>query len=126
DVAYGLSKHHFDNQIFSEYKKKVGAKQDLELTAEQLREICDLFLAYVEEKRGVPFPSDPWEQLMAAVEAVFASWNNDRAKVYRKTEKIPDEIGTAVTVQSMVYGNAGEDCGTGVAFTRDPSTGENL
>lgn len=124
DVAFGLSKHHFDNEIFSEYKKKVGAKNDLDLTADQLKEVSEEFLAYVKAERGTPFPSDPWEQLMAAVEAVFASWDNDRAKIYRRTEKIPDEIGTAVNVQSMVYGNAGDDCGTGVAFTRDPSTGE--
>ena len=124
DVAFGLSKHHFDNDIFSAYKKKVGAKGDLDLTAEQLREVCDEFLAYVKAETGKDFPSDPWDQLMAGTEAVFRSWNNDRAIVYRRTEKIPDEIGTAVTVQSMVYGNAGDDCGTGVAFTRDPSTGE--
>lgn len=125
DVAFGLSKHHFDNEIFGEYKKKVGATADLDLTAEQLREVCDEFLAYVKGKTGHEFPSDPWDQLMAGTEAVFRSWNNDRAIVYRRTEKIPDEIGTAVTVQSMVYGNAGDDCGTGVAFTRDPSTGES-
>lgn len=124
DVAYGLSKHHFDNEIFSAYKAKVGAKADLDLTADHLKEVCDEFLAYVLAETGKPFPSDPWEQLMAGVEAVFASWNNDRAIVYRRTEKIPDDIGTAVNIQSMVYGNAGDDCGTGVAFTRDPSTGE--
>ncbi len=126
DVAFGLSKHDFDNHIFAEYKKKVGAKVDLDLTAEQLREVCDMFLAHVKAETGSDFPADPWDQLMAGTEAVFRSWNNDRAIVYRRTEKIPDEIGTAVTVQSMVYGNAGEDCGTGVAFTRDPSTGEKL
>ncbi|MFM9873233.1 MAG: pyruvate, phosphate dikinase, partial [Fimbriimonadaceae bacterium] len=125
DVAFGLSKHHFDNDIFAAYKKRVGAKADLDLTAEQLREVCDEFLAYVQSETGHAFPSDPWDQLMAGTEAVFRSWNNDRAIVYRRTEKIPDEIGTAVTVQSMVYGNAGDDCGTGVAFTRDPSTGES-
>lgn len=124
DVAFGLSKHHFDNEIFSAYKRKVGAKGDLDLTADDLRNVCDEFLAYVKEKTGHDFPSDPWKQLMAGIEAVFRSWDNDRAKVYRRTEKIPDEIGTAVNIQSMVYGNAGEDCGTGVAFTRDPSTGE--
>lgn len=126
DVAFGLSKHDFDNHIFADYKKKVGAAQDLDLTAEQLREVCDLFLAHVKAETGKDFPSDPWDQLMAGTEAVFRSWNNDRAIVYRRTEKIPDEIGTAVNIQSMVYGNAGEDCGTGVAFTRDPSTGEKL
>lgn len=124
DVAFGLSKHHFDNEIFGEYKRKVGAKGDLDLTADHLREVCDLFLAHVKEETGHEFPSDPWDQLLAGTEAVFRSWNNDRAIVYRRTEKIPDEIGTAVNIQSMVYGNAGEDCGTGVAFTRDPSNGD--
>ncbi len=126
DVAFGLSKHEFDNHIFSEYKKKVGATNDLDLTAEDLKEICGLFLAHVKEHSGREFPSDPYVQLELAVEAVFRSWNNDRAIVYRRTEKIPDEIGTAVTVQSMVFGNAGEDCGTGVAFTRDPSNGDRM
>ncbi|MBV6459341.1 MAG: Pyruvate, phosphate dikinase [Fimbriimonadaceae bacterium] len=124
DVAFGLSKHGFDQEIFQAYKVRVGAKQDLDLTAEQLKEVSDLFLDHVRAKAGRDFPTDVWEQLALAVEAVFKSWNNDRAIVYRRTEKIPDEIGTAVTVQSMVYGNAGDDCGTGVAFTRDPSTGE--
>lgn len=126
DVAFGVSKHYFDEHIFGEYKKKVGAKTDLDLTADQLKEVSHLFLEAVKEKAGREFPSDPWEQLELSTEAVFRSWNNDRAIVYRRMEKIPDEIGTAVNIQSMVYGNAGEDCGTGVAFTRDPSTGENL
>ncbi len=124
DVAFGVSKHDFDEHIFGEYKKKVGAKVDLDLDAGQLKEVSELFLQHVKEKAGRDFPTDPYEQLALSVEAVFRSWNNDRAIVYRRTEKIPDEIGTAVNVQSMVYGNAGEDCGTGVAFTRDPSTGE--
>lgn len=125
DVAFGIPKHDFDNHIFSEYKKKVGVKSDLELTAEHLKEISQLFLDHVKEHAGRDFPTDPWEQLSLSVEAVFRSWNNDRAIFYRRTEKIPDEIGTAVNVQAMVFGNAGEDCGTGVAFTRDPSTGEH-
>ena len=124
DVAFGLSKHHFDNDIFQQYKHKVGAKSDLDLTADDMKEVCVQFLAYVRSHAGREFPSDPFEQLSLAIEAVFASWNNDRAIVYRRTEKIPDDIGTAVNIQSMVYGNAGDDCGTGVAFTRDPSTGE--
>ncbi len=124
DVAFGLSKHGFDNHIFAEYKKKVGAANDLDLNADQLKEVCELFLAHVRERAGREFPTDVWEQLTLSVEAVFRSWHNDRAIVYRKKEKISDEIGTAVNIQSMVYGNAGEDCGTGVAFTRDPSTGE--
>ncbi|MBL8048193.1 MAG: pyruvate, phosphate dikinase [Chthonomonas sp.] len=126
DVSFGISKHGFDNHIFQAYKEKVGAKNDLELTAAHLKEICDLFLAHVKANAGRDFPTDPWEQLCLSVEAVFRSWNNERAIIYRRTEKIPDEIGTAVNIQSMVYGNAGEDCGTGVAFTRDPSTGEKV
>ncbi|MGV3721068.1 MAG: PEP/pyruvate-binding domain-containing protein, partial [Actinomycetota bacterium] len=124
DVAFGLSKHDFDNHIFQEYKKSVGAESDLDLTAEDLKKVCELFLAHVREHAGREFPTDPFEQLTLGVEAVFRSWNTDRAIVYRRTEKIPDDIGTAVNVQSMVYGNAGEDCGTGVAFTRDPSNGD--
>ncbi len=124
DVAFGLSKHDFDNHIFQEYKHKVGAKNDLDLSAEDLKAVCELFLQHVRDHAGREFPTDPYEQLALGVEAVFKSWNTDRAIVYRRTEKIPDEIGTAVNVQSMVYGNAGDDCGTGVAFTRDPSTGE--
>lgn len=124
DVAFGISKHEFDEHLFSEYKKKVGAKSDLDLTAEHLKEITELFLAHVRTKAGRDFPTDVWEQLALSIEAVFKSWNNDRAIYYRRTEKIPDEIGTAVNIQSMVYGNAGDDCGTGVAFTRDPATGE--
>ena len=125
DVAFGLSKHEFDEHIFADYKKKVGAKTDLDLSAEDLKQISQLFLDHVKQHAGREFPNDPMEQLEIAVEAVFRSWNNDRAIFYRRTEKIPDEIGTAVNVQSMVYGNAGDDCGTGVAFTRDPSTGEH-
>jgi pyruvate,orthophosphate dikinase len=125
DVAFDISKKTFDEEIFGEYKKKVGAESDLDLNAEDLKEVSALFLAHFKEHAGRDFPTDPFEQLELSVEAVFKSWNNDRAIYYRRTEKIPDEIGTAVNVQSMVYGNAGEDCGTGVAFTRDPSTGEH-
>ncbi len=124
DVAFGLSKHGFDEHIFAEYKARVGAKTDLDLNADQLKEVSQLFLRHVKDNAGRDFPQDPFEQLEIAILAVFKSWNNDRAITYRRKEKIPDEIGTAVNVQSMVYGNAGEDCGTGVAFTRDPSTGE--
>ena len=126
DVAFDLSKHEFDNHIFDQYKQKVGAKTDLDLNADQMEEISQLFLAHVRERTGHEFPTDPFEQLSVAIEAVFKSWNNDRAIVYRRQEKIPDEIGTAVNIQAMVFGNAGDDCGTGVAFTRDPSTGEKL
>jgi pyruvate, orthophosphate dikinase len=124
DVAFGLSKHDFDNHIFQEYKEAKGVTNDLDLTADDLKVICEKFLAHVHENAGRDFPTDPYEQLALSIEAVFKSWNTDRAIVYRRTEKIPDDIGTAVNIQSMVYGNAGDDCGTGVAFTRDPSTGE--
>ena len=124
DVAFGLSKHDFDNHIFKEYKEKRGVTDDLDLNADDLRQVSELFLAHVRDHAGREFPTDPYEQLQLAIEAVFRSWNTDRAIVYRRTEKIPDDIGTAVNVQSMVYGNAGDDCGTGVAFTRDPATGE--
>ncbi len=126
DVSFGLSKADFDNEIFAKYKQKVGAKFDVDLSAEQLQEVCELFLDHVRKGAGREFPTDVWEQLALSVDAVFSSWNNDRAIVYRRKEKISDDIGTAVNVQAMVYGNAGDDCGTGVAFTRDPSTGENI
>jgi pyruvate,orthophosphate dikinase len=125
DVAFGLSKHHFDEEILKQYKQQKGAKTDLDLNADDMKIVAEKFLAYVKEHAHRDFPNDPYEQLALAIEAVFRSWNNDRAIVYRRTEKIPDDIGTAVTVQSMVYGNAGDDSGTGVAFTRDPSTGEH-
>ena len=125
DVAFGLKKHDFDNHIFQQYKDQKGVTSDLDLSADDLKIICDQFLAHVSAHAARDFPTDPYEQLELAIEAVFRSWNTDRAIVYRRTEKIPDDIGTAVNVQSMVYGNAGDDCGTGVAFTRDPSTGEH-
>lgn len=124
DVVLDVPKKMFE-EIFDEAKHKKGIKQDTDLTAEDLRQICNEFLALVLTETGQGFPSDPYKQLELAIEAVFRSWQNDRAIVYRRTEKIPDEIGTAVNIQSMVFGNLGEDCGTGVAFTRDPSTGEN-
>ncbi len=125
DVAFGISKHEFDVDLFGDFKRRVGAKDDLDLNADQLKEVSKIFLQHVREKAGRDFPSDPWEQLELGIEAVFRSWDNDRAIVYRRQERIPHEIGTAVNVQSMVYGNAGDDCGTGVAFTRDPSTGDH-
>ncbi len=125
DVVLGVDKHHFEH-IFDEHKKRKGVTQDTDLTAADLKHICSEFLALVLTETGEGFPGDPWKQLELAIEAVFRSWNNDRAIVYRRTEKIPDEIGTAVSIQAMVFGNLGDDCGTGVAFTRDPSTGEDL
>ena len=124
DVSFGLSKHEFDEKIFKAYKDKKGVSSDLDLDADDLKTVSEQFLAHVRDHAGREFPTDPYEQLGLAIEAVFKSWNTDRAIVYRRTEKIPDDIGTAVNVQAMVYGNAGDDCGTGVAFTRDPSTGE--
>ena len=125
DVVLGVPKERFA-QLFDAYKKAKGVTQDTDLDAADLKQVCSSFLALVLTETGLAFPADPWRQLELAVEAVFKSWNTDRAVTYRRKEKIPDEIGTAVNVQAMVFGNLGNDCGTGVAFTRDPSTGENL
>ena len=104
-------------------RQKRGVKQDIELTAEDLKELAEQFKAEYKSKIGEDFPSDPKEQLMGAVKAVFRSWDNPRANVYRRDNDIPYSWGTAVNVQSMAFGNMGDDCGTGVAFTRDPATG---
>ena len=130
DVAYSdkfdhITKHDFEH-IFADLKKELGVKEDLEVNAEGLRTLCDRYKAHVLKQTGHEFPQDPYVQMKEAVEAVFRSWNNDRAIVYRRKEKIPDEIGTAVNIQAMVFGNRGDDCGTGVAFTRNASTGENV
>ncbi|MBS1728794.1 MAG: pyruvate, phosphate dikinase [Armatimonadetes bacterium] len=129
DVAFSdkfdnISKHDFEH-IFAHLKKELGVTEDLEVDAAGLKDLCERYKAHVIAQTGKEFPQDPVDQLKAAIEAVFRSWNNDRAIVYRRREKIPDEIGTAVNVQSMVFGNRGDDCGTGVAFTRNASTGEN-
>ncbi|RYG36845.1 pyruvate, phosphate dikinase [bacterium] len=129
DVAFGdryegISKHDFEHQFY-DLKAALGVKEDLEVPAEKLKELCESYKAYLQTK-GVTFPQDAREQLKEAVEAVFRSWNNDRAIIYRRKEKIDDAIGTAVNVQAMVFGNMGDDCGTGVAFTRNASTGENV
>lgn len=123
DVVLDIPKHDFE-KLLAKFKADKGVKLDTELSAADLQKISEQFLELVQAESGREFPSDPWEQLMMAIEAVFKSWQNDRAIVYRRTERIPDEIGTAVNVQAMVYGNMGDDSGTGVAFTRDPSTGE--
>ncbi|MBV6504091.1 MAG: Pyruvate, phosphate dikinase [Fimbriimonadales bacterium] len=125
DVVLDVPKHKFE-KILHEYKEKHRLKQDTDLSAEQWEEISSLFLAFVRSESGRDFPSDPWEQLEMAIEAVFRSWNNERAIVYRRKEKIDESLGTAVNIQAMVYGNMGEDSGTGVAFTRDPSNGEKI
>ena len=124
DVVLDIPKARFE-KIFTEAKRALGVKLDTEVPAENLEKVCGDFRALVEKTRGEAFPDDPWTQLTLAIEAVFRSWNNDRAKVYRKNEGISDAMGTAVNIQAMVFGNLGLDCGTGVAFTRDPSTGEN-
>ncbi len=124
DVVLGVSKRRFEAMLH-ETKHAKGITLDTELTAEDLEDLTGRFLQFVKSETGRDFPQDPMEQLELSIEAVFRSWNNDRAIVYRQTEKIPDDLGTAVTVQTMVFGNMGNESGTGVAFTRDPSTGEN-
>ncbi len=123
DVVMEVGKKYFE-QLIDQMKERKGVTQDVELTAEDLKELAGQFKAEYKAKIGVDFPSDPKEQLMGAVKAVFRSWDNPRADVYRRDNDIPYSWGTAVNVQSMVFGNMGDDCGTGVAFTRNPSTGE--
>ncbi len=123
DVVMEVGKKYFE-QLIDEMKAKKGVKQDVELTADDLKELANQFKAEYKSKIGSDFPSDPKEQLMGAVKAVFRSWDNPRANVYRRDNDIPYSWGTAVNVQSMAFGNMGDDCGTGVAFTRDPATGE--
>ena len=123
DVVMEIEKSKFD-EIFDEIKHKNNCKLDTELTAENLKEVVKLFKALYLKEKGTEFPQDPREQLMEAIKAVFRSWDNPRAIVYRRKNDIPYDWGTAVNVQSMVFGNMGNDCGTGVAFTRNPSTGE--
>jgi pyruvate,orthophosphate dikinase len=124
DVVMEISKSNFE-EIFDAKKEELGIEEDTHLSAEDLKEIVEGFKARYLELKGEPFPQDPRKQLIGAVEAVFRSWDNPRANVYRRLNNIPYEWGTAVNVQGMVFGNMGEDSGTGVAFTRNPSTGEN-
>ena len=123
DVVMEVGKKYFE-ELIDEMKADRGVKQDVELTADDLKELAEKFKAEYKSKIGEDFPSDPKEQLMGAVKAVFRSWDNPRANVYRRDNDIPYSWGTAVNVQSMAFGNMGDDCGTGVAFTRDPATGE--
>ncbi|NWJ44577.1 MAG: pyruvate, phosphate dikinase [Chloroflexi bacterium] len=126
NVVLNINKDSFEH-VLDAYKHKIGPKaKDTDLTTEDLRAIKDEFKAIVLKETGSPFPEEPLEQLKGAIEAVFASWNNDRAIYYRQVNKISDALGTAVNVQTMVFGNMGDDSGTGVAFTRDPATGENV
>ena len=123
DVVMEVGKKYFE-ELIDKMKEERGVTQDVELTAEDLKELANQFKAEYKSKIGAEFPSDPKEQLMGAIKAVFRSWDNPRANVYRRDNDIPYSWGTAVNVQSMAFGNMGDDCGTGVAFTRDPATGE--
>ena len=123
DVVMEVGKKYFE-ALIDQMKEKKGVTQDVELDADDLKELAGQFKAEYKAKLGVDFPTDPKEQLMGAIKAVFRSWDNPRANVYRRENDIPYSWGTAVNVQSMAFGNMGDDCGTGVAFTRNPATGE--
>ena len=123
DVVKGLSKKRFE-EIIDEVKAARGIKDDLELNADDMKQLVVRFKEFYLEELGTSFPTNPVDQMMEAIEAVFRSWNNERAIYYRRMNDIPGDWGTAVNVQMMVFGNMGEDCGTGVAFTRNPATGE--
>ena len=125
DVVLGLEHHDFE-EILNQHKKKAGVDQDFALESGHLKAIISDYKDLIQNKSGSPFPQDVHVQLRMAIEAVFRSWNNERAIYYRKMNGIPHDIGTAIVVQSMVFGNMGDDSGTGVAFTRNPSTGENV
>ena len=131
DVVMGVQKRHenehepFD-EVMDGLKHQLGIKEDTDLGEEALRELIKRFLGLIKQRTGKSFPQDPFEQLMGSIGAVFGSWMNERAILYRRKYKIPDEWGTAVNVQSMVFGNMGDDGATGVAFTRDPATGEDV
>ena len=123
DVVLGVHKDHFEHRIEA-LKAKTGRQLDTDITGEEWKVLCGEFKQVVKEKLGRDFPQDPLEQLFGGIQAVFESWDTERAIIYRKLNRIPDDWGTAVNVQTMVFGNMGDDCGTGVAFTRDPGTGE--
>ena len=129
DVAYSdgtnhLAKHDFEH-LFTDLKKELGVTEDLQVNGEHLKQLCETYKAHIKQYAGRDFPQDPIEQLQDSISAVWKSWNNDRAILYRRREKISDDLGTAVNIQAMVFGNQGEDCGTGVAFTRNASDGTN-
>ncbi|MGU3471430.1 pyruvate, phosphate dikinase [Paenibacillus sp. D51F] len=123
EVVLGLDSWRFE-QLLEKLKREKGCEEDQQLGADAWKELISSYKACIQQESGRPFPQDVREQLRMAVEAVFRSWNNQRARVYRRINRISDTQGTAVTIQSMVFGNRGEDCGTGVVFTRDPSTGD--
>jgi pyruvate,orthophosphate dikinase len=123
DVVMGFPKSSFE-RLFDKIKEEKGVEFDTELSADDLKEVVNIYKEEYKKHSGVDFPQDPKEQLLEAIKAVFRSWNNDRANTYRRLNDIPSSWGTAVNVQEMVYGNRGDDCGTGVAFTRNPATGE--
>ena len=125
DVVMEVGKKYFE-ELIDKMKEEKGVKLDVELTADDLKELANQFKAEYKAKIGSDFPSDPKEQLIGAVKAVFRSWDNPRANVYRRDNDIPYSWGTAVNVQAMAFGNMGDNCGTGVAFTRDPATGEKV
>ena len=131
DVVMGVQKRHENEdepfeEVMDGLKHQLGIHEDTDLSEEALRELIKRYLNLIKQRTGHNFPQDPFEQLMGSIGSVFGSWMNERAILYRRKYKIPDEWGTAVNVQSMVFGNMGEDCATGVAFTRDPATGENV
>ena len=123
DVVMGFPKSSFE-RLFDKIKEEKGVEFDTELSADDLKEVVNIYKEEYKKHSGVDFPQDPKEQMLEAIKAVFRSWNNDRANTYRRLNDIPSSWGTAVNVQEMVYGNRGDDCGTGVAFTRNPATGE--
>ena len=123
DVVMEVGKKYFE-KLIDEMKEKKGVTQDVELTADDLKELANQFKAEYKKQLGKDFPTDPKEQLFEAIKAVFRSWDNPRANIYRMDHDIPYSWGTAVNVQMMAFGNMGDNCGTGVAFTRNPATGE--
>jgi pyruvate,orthophosphate dikinase len=131
DVVLGLKPEKKDEidpfeAIIDRLKEEKGYKYDTDMTVEDLKYLVGEFKKLIKQRKGIDFPQDPWEQLWGAIRAVFRSWNNERAITYRRLNKIPDDLGTAVNVQAMVFGNMGDDSATGVAFTRDPATGEKV
>ena len=125
DVVFDLGKQPFE-EVLAEFKQRRKVARDIDLPADDLQALVQEFKSIIQAKRGAPFPEDPTAQLWGAIEAVFQSWNTRRAADYRKVHGIPDDLGTAVNVVAMVYGNMGDDSGTGVAFTRDCRTGEQV